>query len=152
MIQKIKSYLLPLVAVLTLLMPAAVPLAVSAAGPGCSSGIANSVANGASQAAQAGDASSPGIDCGSTGVSDSSIGTLAASIVRIFSIIVGAVSVIMIIYGGFRYITSGGDSGRVGNAKNTLIYALIGLLIVAIAQLIVHFVLNQANNISTNTQ
>jgi hypothetical protein len=57
----------------------------------------------------------------------------------------------MIIYGGFRYITSGGDSGRVGNAKNTLIYAIIGLVIVALAQLIVHFVLNQATTVTTQS-
>jgi hypothetical protein len=55
----------------------------------------------------------------------------------------------MIIYGGFRYITSGGDSGRVGSAKNTLIYAIVGLIIVALAQLIVNFVITQAN---TNTK
>jgi len=53
-------------------------------------------------------------------------------------------AVIMIIVGGFRYITSGGDSTRVGGAKNTLIYAIVGLIIVALAQAIVHFVLNNA--------
>jgi len=35
----------------------------------------------------------------------------------------------MIVYGGFKYITSGGDSGKVGGAKNTLIYAIIGLIV-----------------------
>jgi hypothetical protein len=65
------------------------------------------------------------------------------------SIVVGAVSVLMIIYGGFRYITSGGDSGRVGNDKNTLVYAIIGLVIVALAQVIVHFVLGEANNLTS---
>jgi hypothetical protein len=55
----------------------------------------------------------------------------------------------MIIYGGFRYIISGGESGRVGAAKNSLIYAIIGLVIVALAQLIIHFVLNQTNNVGT---
>jgi hypothetical protein len=59
------------------------------------------------------------------------------------------VAVIMIIYGGFRYITSGGDSNRVGSAKNTLIYAIIGLIIVALAQLIVHFVLSTTGNTVT---
>ena len=50
----------------------------------------------------------------------------------------------MIIYGGFRYITSGGSSEGVGAAKSTLIYAIIGLIIVALAQLIVQFVLTQS--------
>ena len=67
-----------------------------------------------------------------------------------FSIIVGAVSIIMIIYGGFRYITSGGDSGRVGNAKNTLLYAIVGLIIVAIAQIIVHFVVSTSSDAASN--
>ncbi len=74
---------------------------------------------------------------------------LAAKVVTIFSIIVGAVAIIMIIYGGFRYITSGGDSGKVGNAKNTLIYAIVGLIIVALAQLIIRFVLTQANDVTS---
>jgi hypothetical protein len=46
-----------------------------------------------------------------------------------------------------RYITSGGDSTKVSGAKNTLIYAIIGLIIVALAQLIVHFVLGQAQTL-----
>jgi hypothetical protein len=145
MIQKLKSFSLPVIMLLTFLAPSLVPISVYAAG-GCTSGIANNVSSGATSAAGGGT-----IDCSSTNVDSNSIGTLAANVVKIFSIIVGAVSVIMIIYGGFRYITSGGDSGRVGNAKNTLIYAIIGLLIVALAQLIVHFVLNQSNNIQNGT-
>jgi hypothetical protein len=49
----------------------------------------------------------------------------------------------MIIIGGFRYITAGGDSNNVSAAKNTIIYAIIGLVIVAFAQIIVQFVLNK---------
>jgi len=64
-------------------------------------------------------------------------------VINTFSIIVGAVSVIMIIYGGFKYITSGGDSGNVSGAKNTILYALLGLVIVALSQLIVYFVLSK---------
>jgi hypothetical protein len=62
-------------------------------------------------------------------------------VINIFSVIVGIVAVIMIIVGGFKYITSGGESGKIGGAKNTIIYAIIGLIIVALAQFIVHFVL-----------
>lgn len=64
-------------------------------------------------------------------------------IVNIFSVIVGIVAVIMIIYGGFKYITSGGDSGNITSAKNTIIYAIIGLVIVALAQFLVQFVLDK---------
>lgn len=73
--------------------------------------------------------------------------TLAARIINIFSIVVGAISVIMIIIGGFRYIISGGDSNGVTGAKNTILYAIVGLVIVLFAQVIVRFVLT---NTSTN--
>jgi len=67
-----------------------------------------------------------------------------ANIINLISMAVGAVAVIMIIVGGFRYITSGGNQEGVKSAKNTVIYALIGLVIVALAQVIVKFVLNKA--------
>ena len=63
--------------------------------------------------------------------------------INIFSIIVGVVSVIMIIVGGLKYITSSGDSGNVTSAKNTILYAVIGLVVVALAQVIVRFVLSE---------
>jgi len=47
----------------------------------------------------------------------------------------------MIIFGGFKYITSGGDAGGVTGAKNTILYAIVGLVIVALAQVIVRFVI-----------
>jgi hypothetical protein len=140
MIQKLKQYLLIALTSLTFATPALVP-AVAGAAAGCTDTITNGIATGGNGAAGSGSQ----IDCQTTQVGDSNITTLANKIVNIFSIIVGAVAVIMIIYGGFRYITSGGDSGRVGSAKNTLIYAVIGLIIVAVAQLIVHFVLGQTN-------
>ncbi len=63
--------------------------------------------------------------------------------INIISIIVGVVAVIMIIWGGFKYITAGGDSGNVTTARNTIIYAIVGLVIVALAQFIVQFVLSR---------
>lgn len=76
--------------------------------------------------------------------STSTFNKFLTTIINIFSAIVGVIAVIMIIVGGLRYITSGGDANKVGAAKQTLIYAIIGLVVVALAQLIVHFVLNQA--------
>ncbi len=67
-----------------------------------------------------------------------------ATVINLFSVVVGVVSVIMIIYGGFRYITSGGESSNITTAKNTILYAIIGLVIVALAQFIVKFVLAKA--------
>jgi len=60
-------------------------------------------------------------------------------------LIVAVIAVIMIIIGGVRYITSGGDSGNVTNAKNTILYAIIGLVVVALAQILVKFVLNKVS-------
>ena len=90
-------------------------------------------------------------DCSDTGGSNLSPAKLATSAVNVFSWVVGVVAVIMIIVGGFRYITSGGSSDKVGSAKNTLIYAIVGLIIVALAQFIVHFVINTANNGTIST-
>ncbi|MEX2006683.1 MAG: pilin [Candidatus Saccharimonadales bacterium] len=66
---------------------------------------------------------------------------LIRQIINIISVIVGIVAVVMIIWGGFKYITSGGAADKVTSAKNTLLYAIIGLIIVALAQVIVRFVL-----------
>lgn len=67
-----------------------------------------------------------------------------SQVVNVISLIVGIGAVIMIIIGGFKYITSGGDSGAVTGAKNTILYAIIGLVIVALAQFIVRFVTGKA--------
>lgn len=74
---------------------------------------------------------------------ESDITSVITTVVDILSLIVGAVSVIMIIIGGLRYITSGGDSGNVASAKNTIIYAIVGLVIVLFAQIIVNFVITE---------
>jgi uncharacterized membrane protein len=73
---------------------------------------------------------------------------LLRTVINVFSWIVGVIAVIMIIVGGLKYITSGGDSGNVSSAKNTILYALVGLVIVALAQFIVRFVLGQATSIT----
>lgn len=78
--------------------------------------------------------------CGSTGLNN-----VIRAIVNILSFVVGIVSVIMIIIGGIKFVTSGGDSNAVSSAKSTIIYALIGLVIVVLAQTIVHIVLNAAH-------
>jgi cytochrome bd-type quinol oxidase subunit 2 len=69
------------------------------------------------------------------------VNSLVTNIVNIFSIIVGIVAVIMVIVGGFKFIISGGDSTKVTSARNTIIYAIVGLIVVALAQFIVKFVL-----------
>ncbi|MDB5186480.1 MAG: rane protein [Candidatus Saccharibacteria bacterium] len=80
-------------------------------------------------------------DCSAGGEATSRVNGIVTTIINIFSVVVGIIAVIMIIIGGLKYITSGGDSGNVTGAKNTILYAIIGLVIVALAQIIVRFVL-----------
>lgn len=53
----------------------------------------------------------------------------------------GALSVVMLVVGGFRYTTSGGDANATKGAKDTIMYAVIGLIIAIVAQVIVAIVL-----------
>lgn len=62
-------------------------------------------------------------------------------VVEVLLYIVGVISVIMLIVGGIRYTTSAGNSSQITAAKNTIMYALIGLVVSAIAIGIVQFVL-----------
>jgi len=62
--------------------------------------------------------------------------------------ILSLVAVIVIIYGGVRYMTSTGDSGKVKDAKNTILYGIIGLVIALLAFAIVSFVIGGINTAS----
>jgi hypothetical protein len=75
------------------------------------------------------------------------INNLVAEVINILSAVVGIVAVIMIIVGGLRYVTSGGNDSSVTGAKNTILYAVIGLIIVALSQLIVRFVLSKVTTV-----
>ncbi len=78
--------------------------------------------------------------------SGESVQNLIKRIINTLSVIVGAICVIMIIIGGFRYVTSAGESNSVSGAKNTILYAIVGLIIVAFAQIIVQFVLQRTTS------
>ena len=71
--------------------------------------------------------------------------SVITTIINIFSIIVGIVAVIMIIFSGWKYMTSNGEPGNITSARNALTYAIVGLVIVALAQFIVKFVLQKVN-------
>lgn len=66
--------------------------------------------------------------------------------------VIGAISVIMLIWGGLRYILSGGDSKKITDAKNTVLYAIIGLIIAFLAYAIIRFVLNSIGAITTTPE
>ena len=71
--------------------------------------------------------------------------SLIENTVNILSIIVGVVSVIVIILSGLKFIISNGDSSRVNSARSSLIWAIVGLFIAALAHLIVTMVLQKAS-------
>lgn len=72
------------------------------------------------------------------------------SIVNVLSIVVGIAAVIMIIVGGIKFVTSAGDAQAAASAKNTIIYALVGVVIAVLAQILVYFVLNTVSSLPAN--
>lgn len=64
------------------------------------------------------------------------------TITNVLLFIIGAVSVIMLIIGGIRYTLSGGDSAAVTSAKNTILYAVVGIIVALLAYAVVNFVLS----------
>jgi cytochrome bd-type quinol oxidase subunit 2 len=139
MFRNLRNTIVSLLAAATLVaVPLAVPALASADG---GTGIQSNLCGGATLTVD-----STG-NC-SDNTSSTKLDSFIKDLVNVFSIVVGVVAVIMIIVGGFRYITSGGDSGQIGTAKNTIIYAIIGLVIVALAQFIVQFVLNKVGNLN----
>lgn len=69
-----------------------------------------------------------------------SIETYFKSVVNILLFVIGAVAVVMIVIGGIRYVVSGGDQSSVTGAKNTILYAVVGLAVAILAYSIVNFV------------
>jgi hypothetical protein len=68
---------------------------------------------------------------------------LLESIINILLFIIGAIAVIMIIIGGIKYTTSNGDQAQVTSAKNTILYAVVGLIVAIMAYAIVNFVVSK---------
>ena len=76
----------------------------------------------------------PGELFGDTGV--------ITTITNVLLFIIGALSVIMLIFGGLRYVVSGGNASAVTAAKNTILYAIVGLVIAFLAYAAINFVLS----------
>lgn len=141
MIQKIKSKLAVILTSLAVVLPVAVPVTVAAGTTiqgGLCQGTENLVVNTAG-----------GETCEPSGINSANANESLTKVINIISAIVGVIAVLMIVYGGFKYITSGGDSGKVGSAKTTILYAMLGLAIVAIAQIIVRFVVGTSNDLTS---
>jgi len=128
---KLKAFITSLLVVTGLLVPLAAPAVVLADIQSSLRGSAQDLSVNSTK------------DCKTTSGSEGHFQKILADVINIFSLIVGVVVVIMIIFGGFKYVTSAGNQESIKTAKQTLIYALIGLIIVALAQIIVKFVLHQ---------
>ncbi len=88
-------------------------------------------------------AASGGSGCTPTdGVTD--LNKVIKTAIRIFESVVGIIALIMMVTAGLRFVTSSGDSGKVTSARNTLLYAAIGIVVVALSEIIIQFVLNRA--------
>lgn len=85
----------------------------------------------------------PGTKCGE-GEAKSTLGSLVGGAVRTLSFAVGVAAILMVIYGGLKYVTSGGDATKTKNARATVMYSLIGLAVAVLAQVIVNILINTA--------
>ena len=70
-------------------------------------------------------------------------GGIFQTITNVILYVLGAVSVLMLIYGGSRYTISGGDSAQVTAAKNTIMYAIVGVIVALLAYAIINFVIGE---------
>ena len=95
-------------------------------------------------ACQGVDASSSG-GCNQNELTDAnkSVSSALRTVLNILSIIVGFAAVITVVISGLRMILSQGDPASVNTARNAIIYALVGVVIVSLAQIIVRFVLDK---------
>lgn len=64
-------------------------------------------------------------------------------VARLIAVVVGIAAVIMIIIGGFKYVISSGDPNNIKSAKDTIMYAIIGMIVAASTQSIVLLVLER---------
>lgn len=68
-------------------------------------------------------------------------GSIWNNILNTFTFVIGALAVLMIVIGAMRYALSAGDQAQVTSAKNTIMYAVIALVVAVMANAIVNFVL-----------
>ncbi|TAK89084.1 hypothetical protein EPO04_03215 [Patescibacteria group bacterium] len=80
---------------------------------------------------------------GSPGTSDDSLKKTFRTASNVLLYLVGAIAVIALIYGGFRYVASTGNSAQIEAAKHTIIYAITGLVVAILAYAIVNFIISR---------
>ena len=80
-----------------------------------------------------------------TNPSGSSVNRLVTLAVNLLSIVAGVIAVIMLIVSGLKYVMSQGDANQISSAKRSLIFAIVGMAVVAFSQMLVKFVLAKAS-------
>lgn len=85
--------------------------------------------------------------CNTEPANSTNVWDVIRRIVNIITIVVGVISVIMLIMGGFKMVTSAGDPAKAKSGRSTVIFALIGLVVVALAQVMVNLVLTQSSTL-----
>lgn len=71
-------------------------------------------------------------------------------VINLMLFIVGVLAIFMMIYGGIRYVLSGGDNGKVKDAKNTILYAIVGLIVAILGYAIVNWVVSVVGSGATS--
>ena len=83
---------------------------------------------------------SAGQACGNACSTNLTVTVLFTRIANVLTFLVGSISIIMIIYGGLRYVISRGDASQVKAAKDTILYAVAGVVVAIVAYAIIKFV------------
>lgn len=73
-----------------------------------------------------------------TGAND--LNAVIRNVINVLLFVVGVAAVIMLIVGGIRYVVSAGDQQAVAGAKNTILYAIVGIVVAVLAYAAVNFV------------
>ena len=84
-----------------------------------------------------------GMEAANPGTTTNDLPTIVKNIINGVLYVVGVLAVVMVIIGGVKYTTSGGDQAAVTSAKNTILYGIIGLVISVLAYAIVNFVIGK---------
>lgn len=83
--------------------------------------------------------------CKGTADSNTTVYGLLKNVINLLLTIIGIIAVITIVVAGIRYVTSGGDSAQTKNARDTILYALVGLVVAMLAFPLTNWVINQLN-------
>lgn len=86
-----------------------------------------------------------GVDCITSGsgrakTSNATVNGTITNVTNVLLFLIGAVAVIMLVIGGFKYVTSNGNADQIKSAKNTVMYAIIGIVVAIMGFAIVRFV------------